>query len=393
MNDIETKAIHAGRPSPRMAGAIVTPIFQSSTFEYHGEAYHDVPYMRLSNTPNHRELNSRIAALEEAESAIVTGSGMAAISGTLFSLLSQGDHVLVQDCVYGGTRGLFDNELRRMGITYTLVDLEDSASWASSLRGTTRAIYVETLSNPLIQVADLEAIVKFARDNGILSIVDNTFASPVNCAPIRFGFDLVIESCTKYLSGHHDVIAGCVAGSATQIASVKRTLDHLGGHLDAHACFLLERGLKTLALRVNHQSRSAQRLASELAHHDAVRVVHYPGLESHRHHQLAKRQLINAGAMMSFELKGGLGAAERFLSAVSIPVVAGSLGGAVSLLVRPAAAVHSALSPEERAQVGISEDLIRFSVGLESCDDLLEDFQRALDTIGASLETRDDLKQ
>jgi cystathionine beta-lyase/cystathionine gamma-synthase len=361
---------------------VVTPIFQSSTFEYHGEDYHDVGYMRLSNTPNHRVLAARLAAVEGSEAALVTGSGMAAIAGALLTVLGSGDHVLVQDCLYGGTRGLLDNQLGRLGITHTIIDMERPGDWPAALNDGTRAIYVETLSNPLIQVADLQAVVDFAKRHGLLSIVDNTFASPVVCTPAMLGFDLVIESCTKYMSGHNDLIAGCVAGSAELVARIKRTLDHLGGHLDAHGCFLLERGLKTLALRVRQQSASAARIAEALSREAAVKLVHYPGLAAHPQHARAKRLLRGFGGMLSFELHGGVEAAEALLGGLRIPIVAASLGGAESLIIRPAAAVHSALSAEQRARTGIADALIRFSVGLECVDDLLEDVQTVLANMG-----------
>lgn len=378
MNEIQTKALHAGAPRPRIGGAVVTPIFQSSTFEYHGESYHDVGYLRLSNSPNHEVLARRIAALEEAESALVTGSGMAAISTALLSVLSAGDHLLVQDCLYGGTSGLLDNDLARLGITHSVIDPQAPSTWPALVQENTRVVYVETLSNPLVQMADLEAVVELARSHGLVSIVDNTFASPVCFRPAARGFDLVVESCTKYLNGHNDLVAGCVAGSAERVRKAKVTLDHLGGSLDAHACFLLERGLKTLALRVRHQSESAARIAAALREHPSVEAVHHPSLPTHPQHARAKRLLDGFGGMMSFELHGGLDAAEAFLAKLRLPAVAASLGGAESLAVRPAAAVHSGLSPEARARTGITDGLIRLSVGLEGTDDLLADLLGAL---------------
>ncbi len=379
MKQIQTKSLHAGSPRPRIRGAVSMPIFQSSTFEYHGEGYHDVGYLRLSNSPNHVVLGERIAALEQSEAALVTGSGMAAISGTLLSLLSSGDHLLVQDVLYGGTSGLLDNDMRRLGIEYTVVDVQDPSSWSASLRDNTRVIYVETLTNPLVQLADLEAVAPFAQEHGLLSVIDNTFASPVNCRPITLGFDLAIESCTKYMSGHNDLIAGCVSGASHRVRKIKLTLDHLGGALDPHSCFLLERGIKTLALRVRHQNQSAGTIAASLAEHPAVKSVNYPGLETHPQHERASKLLDGYGGMMSFELHGGLEAAEAFLGAVQLPAVAASLGGAESLIVRPAAAVHSGLSPEERARSGVTDGLIRFSVGLEGTEDLLADLHMALE--------------
>jgi cystathionine beta-lyase/cystathionine gamma-synthase len=379
MKELQTRAIHAGREEPRVEGAVVTPIFQSSIYEYHGEDYHDVGYIRLSTTPNHRVLARRIADLESTEDALVTGSGMAAISGILFTLLSSGDHILVQDCTYGGTASLLSRELGRLGVTATLIDAQEPATWAPALTPTTRAIYVETLTNPLVELADLEAVVAFAREHALVSIIDNTFASPVLCRPAELGFDLVLESCTKYMNGHNDLSAGSIAGSAEDVRRIKHTLDHLGGHLDAHGCFLLERGLKTLGLRVAHQATSAGRIAEVLARHPAVARVNYPGLPSHPQHERARRLLDGFGGTMSFELAGGLDAAERLLASVTIPAHAPSLGGAESLIVRPAAAVHSGLTPAQRAASGVTDRLVRFSVGLEGTDDLLADLTRALE--------------
>jgi len=380
MKDLQTRAIHAGRPEPRIEGAIVTPIFQSSIYEYHGEDYHDVGYLRLSTTPNHRVLTRRIADLEGAEAALVMGSGMAAISSILISLLTAGDHVLVQNCLYGGTSGLLNNDLSRFDVSCTAIDGQEPTSWEANLTDSTKAIYVETLTNPLLEIADLEAVVEFAKKHDLIAIIDNTFASPAQFQPIPLGFDLVLESCTKYMNGHNDLTAGCVAGAAGAIERIKRTLDHLGGHLDAHGCFLLERGLKTLGLRVAHQAESAKRIAERLAEHPAVAHVNYPGLSAHPQHERARRLFSGFGGMLSFELGGGLDAAERFLSELRIPAVAASLGGAESLIVRPAAAVHSGLTAAERERSGITDSLIRFSVGLEGTDDLIADVTRALDT-------------
>ncbi len=373
-----TKAIHAGRLDPRLEGAITTPIFQSSTYEYHGEDYHNVGYLRLSNSPNHLVLGERLAALESTEAALATGSGMAAISATLLALLSTGDHLLVQDCIYGGTTSLLNHEMARLGISYTHMDPQAPGSWAALLEPTTRVVYVESLTNPLVQVADLEAVVTFAREHGLISVIDNTFASPANFRPAELGFDLIMESATKYLNGHTDVCAGVVAGSKEHVSTIKITLDHLGGVLDSHACFLLERGLKTLPIRVRAHNAAALRIAEFLDAHSRVAKVNYPGLASHAQHQRAARLFEGFGGMLSFELKGGVAEAEAFLGKITVPVHAPSLGGVESLMVRPAAATHGGLPPEKRVLMGINDALIRFSVGLEDVEDLLEDLERAL---------------
>ncbi len=376
---LTTDSIHAGSPRPRVGHAVVTPVFRSSTYEYHGENYHDVGYLRLSNSPNHRVLHERIAGLEGSEDALCTGSGMAAISSALLTVLSAGDHMLVQDCLYGGTTSLLHNLFPRWGVSHSAIDPQAPDSWEAMLRPTTRVIYVETLTNPLVQLADLEAVARFAREHDLVSVIDNTFASPANFRPAEHGFDLSVESCTKYMNGHNDLVAGSVAGSADLIQRIKHTLDHLGGTLAPDCCFLLERGLKTLALRVGHQNASAMEIARFLEAHPAVPKVHHPSLESHAQHERASRLLDGFGGMLSLELADGIEAAERFLAALTLPTVAVSLGGAESLIVRPAAATHGSLSAEERARSGVTDELIRFSVGLEGTADLIADLDRALE--------------
>ncbi len=376
---LDTRAVHEGALEPRPLGAVSTPVFQTANFEYHGESYHDVGYLRLSNSPNHAVLHRRIASLEGAEDALVTGSGMAAISAALFTFLSAGDHLLVQDVVYGGTANLLQHDLPRFGISHTRIDPQDPASWEAALTPATKLFYVETLTNPLVQMADLEAVVDFARGHRLITVIDNTFASPVLFRPAELGFDLVMESATKYLNGHNDLVAGSIAGSAERVRRIKLTLDHLGGSLDPHACVLLERGLKTIGLRVRRQSATALDVARFLAVRPEIRAVHYPGLEAHPQHERAERLLAGGfGGMLAFEMAGGAGAAERLASRLGLPAVAASLGGVESLIVRPAAAVHSGLSPEARAVMGISEGLLRFSTGIESAEDLIADFSQAL---------------
>jgi cystathionine beta-lyase/cystathionine gamma-synthase len=375
----DTKLVHAGEPRPRYGRAIVTPIFQSSTFEYGGAAdYHDIGYLRLSNTPNHDALHGKLAALEGAEAALVTASGMAAISTALLAHFSAGDHVLVHDCLYGGTHDLFTRDLPRFGITCTFVDAARPDTWAQALRPTTRAFYVEAITNPTLEVVELDAVAEMCRARGLMSMIDATMASPVCYRPIERGFDLVVHSATKYLNGHSDLCAGVVAGRAPSIQRVKHTLDHLGGALDPHACFLLQRGLKTLALRVGRQSESSLALARFLASHPQVAEVHHPGLETHAGHERARRWFDAFGGMVSFRPRGGQAAAERFLQGVELAISAPSLGGPETLVTRPAATSHVGLPPEERARLRIGDDLVRVSVGLEAMEDLKEDFDRAL---------------
>jgi cystathionine beta-lyase/cystathionine gamma-synthase len=377
---IETKLIHAGEPDPLIGGAVAMPIFQSATFAYRGgeHNYHDLRYIRLSNTPNHEVLHRKLAALENAEAALVAGSGMAAISATMLALLGAGDHLLAQDCLYGGTHDLLTADLPALQISTDFIDANDPASWREQLTERTRAIYVETVSNPLMSVPDLTAVVEFAAAHGLVSIIDNTFASPVNFRPAEAGFDLSLHSCTKYLNGHTDIVAGAVIGRAAMVQKVTHKLNHLGGVLDPHACFLLHRGMKTLAVRVRYQNESALKIARFLEAHPKVRQVNYPGLESSPDHLRACDLLDGFGGMLSFELEGGVAAADGFIEHVTLPISAPSLGGVESLITRPATTSHSGMTPQERARAGIAEGLIRFSVGLEATEDLVEDFTRAL---------------
>jgi cystathionine beta-lyase/cystathionine gamma-synthase len=381
MKGIDTRLIHAGEPQPRIEGAVSMPIFQSSTFEYRGEdSYYALRYIRLNNTPNHVALHAKLAAIEGAEAALVTASGMAAVATTLMTIAAAGDRIMAQDCLYGGTHDLMRVEFPRMNLGVDFVDGGNAASWREHLTPQTRAIYVETISNPLMQVPDLRAAVAFARDHGLVSIIDNTFASPVNFRPAELGFDLSIHSATKYLNGHSDIVAGAVIGRAELIEKINRTLGHLGGSLDPHACFLLHRGLKTLGVRMRHQNSSALGLARYLAAHPKVAAVNYPGLESDPGYGRARELFDGFGGMMSFELRSGIAAAEALLSNLTLPISAPSLGGVESLITRPVKTSHAGMPRAERERAGIGEGLIRLSVGLEATEDLMADFERALHT-------------
>ena len=374
---LETQVIHAGEP--RLEGAVAMPVFQTAMFLYAGEeAYDDLRYIRLNNTPNHLALQQKLAVLEGGESALVTATGMAAITTALLTVLGESGHLLAQDCLYGGTLGLLRSDFPGFGLTYSLIDADAPATWEEEMRPNTRAVYVETMTNPTLQVADLEAAARFARAHGLVSLIDNTFASPVNFNPLAHGFDLVLHSCTKYMNGHSDLVAGCVIGRADLIGAITRKLNHLGGSLDPHACVLLHRGVKTLALRMRQHNESAQALARFLKRHPSVERVNYPGLESHPQHARARKLFRGFSGMMSIELKGGVEEAEQFVSKLRIPLVAPSLGGVESLVTRPAKTSHAGMSPEERRRSGISEKLIRISVGIEATEDLIDDFEQAL---------------
>ena len=379
INGIETKLIHSGEPKPRFAGAVTMPIFQSSTFECEGvDSYHDQHYIRLNNTPNHVALHEKLAVLEGAEAGLVAASGMAAISTAMLTVLRSGDHLLAQDCLYGGTNDFVTGDLEDFGISHSFIDGNDPDSWEAQLRPNTKALYMETITNPLMKVADLKAAARFAKNRGLVSLIDNTFASPMNFQPIAIGFDIVLHSCTKYLNGHTDIVAGAALGSTELVERIRHRLNQLGGALDPHACFLLHRGIKTLAVRVRYQNESALKIARFLELHDAVAHVNYPGLESHPAYRRARDLFRGFGGMISLELAGGADAAARFVKGVTLPAEAPSLGGVESLITRPAVTSHVGLSPEQRHRIGITDGLVRLSVGLESTDDLIEDLDRAL---------------
>jgi cystathionine beta-lyase/cystathionine gamma-synthase len=381
---LETKLIHAGEPNPRILGAVSMPIFQSANFEYGNEGdYHSIKYIRLNNTPNHTALHEKLAAVENAEAALVTASGMAAISTALLTILSSGDHLLIQDCLYGGTHDFVAKDLGSFGITYTFINPDDPEAWEGQIRPNTKGIYVETMGNPLLQVPDLQAVVAFAKRHDVVSVVDNTFASPVNFRPIELGFDLSLHSCTKYLNGHSDIVAGAVIGGTDLVRKVKHRLDHLGGSLDPHAASLLHRGMKTLAVRVKYQNDSTLAIARFLERHPMVERVHYPGLESHPRHSRARQLFAGFGGVLSFEVKGGLREAQQLMKNVALPISAPSLGGVETLITLPSTTSHSGMAPGARHGLGISDRLIRLSVGIEATEDLIQDFSQALDKLSS----------
>jgi len=379
---IETRAIHAGEPNPRISGAVVMPIFQSAMYETAGEkSYDDITYIRLNNTPNAHALAEKLAALENAQAALVTASGMAAISTSLLTVLSSGDHVLAQDCLYGGTHDFVTRDLEKFGISYSFIDGNDQESWEKKVRPNTKAVYVETISNPLIQVPDLEGVVEFAKHHKLISLIDNTFASPINFRPPEHGFDLSVHSATKYLNGHSDIVAGAVIGGSELVEKITHRLNHLGGSLDPHAAFLLHRGMKTLAVRVKCQNESALRIARFLEKHPGISRVNYPGLESHPDHGRARSLFDGFGGMMSFELRGSVEAAELFMRKARLPIVAPSLGWVETLMTRPSRTSHSGMLVDDRRRLVISDELIRFSVGIEAANDIITDLDQALKAV------------
>lgn len=374
----ETLAVHGGEPRPASDGSVVFPIYQGTVFESApGSSVDDVRYIRLGTNPTQRHLHRRLAVLEGAEAAVATASGMAAITGALHSALSAGDHLIAGGTFYGGTHRFLAEYAERLGWTFDLVDPADADAWAAALRPNTKAFLVESITNPLIRVGDLTGVARFARRHGLTSIIDNTFATPVNFRPHGVGFDLVCHSATKALNGHSDIAAGVVTGSARRIAAVSSVLGAYGGSLDPHAAFLLARGLKTLALRVRAQNANALALAEFLAGHERIAHVSHPGLVSHPDHERAVELFDGFGAVLSFRPVGGVSAAEALIKSLRLPYAASSLGGVESLVTRPAVGAHT--GPGTVEADGIHEDLIRFSAGIEATEDLIADFAQALE--------------
>ncbi|MGH8792794.1 MAG: trans-sulfuration enzyme family protein [Stackebrandtia sp.] len=379
---VETVAVHAGERRPGPEGSVVFPIYQGTVFSVEpGTDYHDIKYHRLNSTPSQVYLHDKLAALEDAEAAVAAASGMAAVTSILHSLLRAGDHLLVGDVLYGGTHDFVTGHAEANGWSYTFVDPLRPETWEAARTPATRAFLVEAVTNPLMRVGRLDEVVDFARREGITSVIDSTFASPVNFRPLRLGFDLAFHSATKYLNGHSDVVAGCVVGDAERVDAVRRTMNHYGGSLDPHAGYLLARGLKTLALRVKAQNANASALAEMLAAHPRVAEVNYPGLPSHPDHATAARLFDGFGGMLSLRPVGGVEAAQTLCESVRLPYSAPSLGGVESLITRPATTSHAGMSPQDRRRLGIADDLVRVSCGIEGADDLIADFAQALDEV------------
>jgi cystathionine beta-lyase/cystathionine gamma-synthase len=377
---MDTVAVHGGERRPGPDGSVVYPIFQGTVYEVEpGTDYHDMKYIRLNSTPSQQYLHDKLAALEGAEAAVATSSGMAAVTTILLSLLRAGDHLLASDCLYGGTHDFLTERAADLGWSVTFVDAGRPETWAGARTERTRVFLVETITNPLMRVGVLDQVAEFGQREGIVTVIDNTFASPVNFRPLAAGFDVVFHSATKYLGGHSDLVAGAVMGSAGRIEQIRKALNLFGGSLDPHAGFLLARGIKTLALRVQAQNANALALARFLRDHPAVAAVNYPGLASHPDHQHAARLLSGFGGMLSLRLHGGEQAAQALLDAVTLAYSAPSLGGVESLITRPAITSHAGMSAEDRDRLGITADLIRISSGIEGTQDLIDDYAQALD--------------
>jgi len=368
-----TQAVHAGTYHDRETGGACSPVFTSTAFAFPNAAEENF-YPRYFNTPNQQVICRKIAALEQGESALVFGSGLAAISTLLLTYLQPGEHAVFQRDLYGGTLQFITQELQRLGVKVSWATSPDD--FAAALRPETRIVYVESPSNPLLRCVDLRAVAQLGRERGLLSVVDNTFATPVNQNPLTLGIDVVIHSATKYLNGHSDVNAGFVVGAESKIRRVAASAVNFGGMLDAQACAQLERGMKTLALRVERHNENASRVAHYLAEHPLIERVNYPGLDSHPDHEIVIGQMRGFGGMLSFELHESR-LIDEILSHLRLIMPALSLGGVESLICVPSRTTHRTLTPDERARAGIREGLVRLSVGIEDAEDLIGDLDQA----------------
>jgi cystathionine beta-lyase len=363
-------------------GGVNTPIYTSSSYRFpnpSGKAY----YPRYFNLPNQEAVAEKLCALEGAEEALVQSSGMAAITATLLGLLQQGDHAVFQPDLYGGTHHFVTTELHRFGIEASFARGRGAEDFREELRPNTRLLFIETPSNPLLNIVDLSEISALAKEHGLISLIDNTFATPVNQRPIARGVDVVLHSGTKYLGGHSDLNCGAIATSRELMRRIRPVAVNHGGTLDSHACYLLERSMKTLGLRVERQNGNAMELALFLEAHLKVRRVYYPGLPGHEGHETAKRQMSGFGGMLSFELAMGKEEADEVLRKLRVITQAVSLGGVESLICFPAETSHAKMSPEAREEAGISDTLVRLSAGIEDVEDLRQDLSDALQRAGA----------
>jgi cystathionine beta-lyase/cystathionine gamma-synthase len=367
-----TLGVHAGSHGDPQFGGLVSPIYPSSAIDYDSV----VTYPRYFNTPNHEAVAEKMAALEGGEGALVFSSGMAAIATSILSVAKAGDHTIFQSDLYGGTHKAVFGELKGYGIEFSIVDGQDPDQFRKAIKKNTRLIYIETPSNPLLNITDISAVAAIAKENGLTTIIDNTFASPVNQNPIALGIDVVTHSGTKYIGGHSDLCCGVVVTSHTLREKIRQSALTLGGSLDAHTCWLVERSLKTMVLRVRQQNKNAMAIAEFLTSEPNVVKVNYPGLKSHPSYDIATRQMPGGyGGMLSFEIKKD---PARFLGRLKYFAKAVSLGGVESTVSEPTKTSHMALTADQRKAAGISENLLRLSIGIEETEDLIDDLKYAL---------------
>lgn len=369
-----TRCVHGGTYEDPNIRGVNTPIFTSTSFAYLDTDERSYP--RYFNTVNQQVLAEKMRLIEGGEDALIFSSGMAAISTTVLSFLKQGDHAVFQQGLYGGTFHFIKNDLENRGIRYTILENNSRDSFRKAVNRGTRLVYIESPSNPLLAITDIRMVADIARENGIVSVIDNTFASPVNQNPISLGIDVVVHSATKYLGGHSDICAGAAVSSLKNIERIRNLAHHLGGSLDPHTCYLLERSIKTLNLRVERQNRNATDIAEFLERNPHVDRVFYPGLENHECHRIAAGQMSGYGGMVSFEI--GNPDADSFQKKLKLIKPSMSLGGVESIICAPAATSHRNLSKQERERAGIKDSLLRLSVGIEDVSDLIDDIDQAL---------------
>ena len=378
----ETEAVRGGMDLSKKNGPLSTPIYQTSTFEVTDmeEQVRATPtdhfYTRYGN-PTHTVAENAIAELEGAEAALLFASGMSAITTTILALTKAGDHIVAQRDIYGGATKFFTQWLPKFGVEVTLVDTTDYQQHAKAIRPNTKILHLESPTNPTLRVVDLKKVAAVAKQHGITTLIDSTFATPINCRPAEFGIDLVMHSGTKYFGGHADLICGIVAGRKDLIDTIHATRTTLGCNMDPHAAWLLLRGIKTLAVRVQRQNDNALRVAQFLKGHPKVRSVSYPFLEGHPQRALAMEQMQGGGGVLSFEVEGTGEDACRFAEALNLFTLAPSLGGVESLVTIPVITSHAMIRPEEREKMGVTEQLIRLSVGVENVEDLIADLDQA----------------
>jgi cystathionine beta-lyase len=371
----DTQCVHSGTYKDDITRGVNSPIFTSSSF-----GYLDIPenvYPRYFNTPNQKTVVSKLCALENAEDGLLFSSGMAAISTVMFSFLSSGDHVVLQRDIYGGTHHFVTAEFERFDIEHSFVS-NNAAEIENAVRKNTKIIYIETPSNPLLRITDIEAVAQIARSKNILSVIDGTFATPINQNPLDLGIDIVAHSGTKYIGGHSDICCGAVLTTRELTQRIKSSAANFGGSLNALTCYLIERSLKTLSIRVDKQNRNAQFIAQQLETIPQVRKVYYPGLETHEGFDIAKKQMRAFGGMLSFEVDPPAIDPDRFLRSLHLIRPAVSLGGVETIICSPLTTSHAKISPQERAELGITDGLLRLSVGIEDAHDLLADIEQAL---------------
>ena len=372
---VNTICTHEGALEDSVYKGAVSPLYISTSYDFMG--VDTKRYPRYFNTPNQEHLSRKIAALEHAEAALIFGSGMAAISSTLLTFLKSGDHAVIQNDIYGGTRNFIESHFNSYGIQYTFTKDLTSTSFEDCIQDNTKLIYIETPSNPLLKLVDIFAISKLAKSHQIITAADNTFASPIVQNPLDLGIDIVMHSATKYFGGHSDISAGAVASSQLIIDKIWDLSKDFGGNLSDYTVWLLERSMKTLGIRLEAQQRNAKRLAKFLNKHSAVKVVYYPGLKFNQYYSLAKIQMKGFGAMLSFELTDTYNA-EAFLKALKLIKPSMSLAGVESTMLLPSKASHALLSESDRISQGITDQLIRFSVGIETKSDLIKDIEQAI---------------